>query len=421
VPARGRVRIGYWARHDPVPARHPEVSVFAPTSSSVVVLLLLACAALLFAVMRARFWVVQVAAGVGVVALGVTTGVVAVNDYFGYYTSWSEAYAGTFGGATATKDTIDTRQTGSASIRGGRVVSINLPGHDSGINRRGLVYLPPQYGMPQYRTVRFPVVELMHGTPGSPRSWTVEFDLARTVDTLLAQRAIGPMVFVMPDVTQGQSQQECLNYAGVRDDTYVSHDVVADVEHRFRVTHDRSQWAAVGYSSGGYCAANLALRHRHDYGAVASLDGYYWPADGPAIRRLAGDPIAQRQNDPLGIVETLRTGTVPMPQFWVSAGTGSADDYHSAKAFVTALSRFEGVTFVAQPGANHNFYAWRDQLQQALRWVWSAVTPPALRVEFPTGGPVRTATVGPDARATLRSKHPDVYHPPAVPRGTTAR
>lgn len=387
--------------------------MFAPTSSSVIVALLMACAALLLAVARARYPVLKVAAGVGVVALGVTTGVVAVNDYFGYYTSWSEAYAGTFGGATATKDTIDTRQAAPAPMRSGRVFSIDLPGTESGIDRRGLVYLPPQYGLPQYRTVRFPVVELMHGTPGSPRSWTVEFGIARIIDTLLAERAIGPMVFVMPDITQGRSQQECLNYPGVRDDTYVSHDVVADVERRFRVTHDRSQWAAVGYSSGGYCAANLALRHRRDYGAVASIDGYYWPGDGPAIKRLAGNPVAQQDNDPLGLVDGLRTGTVPMPQFWVSAGTGSTDDYDSAKTFVTALSRFEGVTFVAQPGANHNFYAWRDQIPQALRWVWSSIAAPALRVEFPTGGPVRTAVVGHDARAARASKDRDTYHPPA--------
>lgn len=389
--------------------------MFAPTSSSVVVLLLLACAALLVAVVRAGHWAVKSVAAVAVVGLGMMTGIVAVNDYFGYYTSWSEAYAGTFGGATPTKDTIDTRQTGVAPTRNGRLISVDLPGRDSHINRRGLVYLPPQYGLPEYRTVRFPVVELMHGTPGSPRSWTVEFDIARIIDTLLAQRAIGPMVFVMPDITEGRSEQECLNYATVRDDTYVSHDVVTDVESRFRVTRDRSQWAAVGYSSGGYCAANLALRHRHDYGAVASLDGYYWPGDGPAIARLAGDPTAQRDNDPLGLVEALRTGTVPMPQFWISAGTGDSDDYYSAKDFVGALSRFEGVTFVAQPGATHNFYAWRDQIPRALRWVWSAIAPPALRVEFPTGGPASTATVRPDARAARRPKRPPTFHPPVAP------
>ena len=175
-------------------------------------LLLLACAVLLVVVVRARLWVFKALAGVGVVALGMSTGVVAVNDYFGYYTSWSEAYAGTFGGATATKETIDTRQAGAAPMRSGRLLSVDLPGAASGINRRGLVYLPPQYGLRQYRTVRFPVVELMHGTPGSPASWTVEFDIARMIDTLLAQRAIGPMVVVMPDMTQGHSEQECLNY-----------------------------------------------------------------------------------------------------------------------------------------------------------------------------------------------------------------
>lgn len=388
--------------------------MLAPTSSSVVFLLLFACAGLLVVVVRARYWAVKATAGVGVVAVAMATGVVGVNDYFGYYTSWSEAYAGTFGGANVTTDTVDTRQVGAAPMRTGRLLSIDLPGQKSHIDRRGLVYLPPQYGLRQYRTVRFPVVELMHGTPGSPRSWTAEFDIAHTIDTLLAKRAIGPMVFVMPDVTAGRSQQECLDYGRVRDDTYVSHDVVVDVQRRFRVTHDRSQWAAVGYSSGGYCAANLALRHRHDYGAVASMDGYYWPGDGPAIKRLAGDPVSQRNNDPLAIADGLSSGTVPMPQFWISAGTASRDDISGARTFAAALSRLEGVTLVAQPGANHNFYAWRDQIQQGLRWVWSAVAPPALRVEFPTGGPVRTTTVPKDPRAFRHAQHRPAAHPPGT-------
>jgi hypothetical protein len=209
----------------------------------------------------------------------------------------------------------------------------------------------------------------------------------------------------MPDISAGRSEQECLNYGAVRDETYVLHDVYNDVVHRFRVSHDRAEWAAVGYSSGGYCAANLALRHRHAFGAVASMDGYYWPDDGPAIKRLAGDPAAQRANDPLAIARALPDGTVPISQFWISAGTGSSDDLHAARTFVTALERLEGVTFVAQPGARHNFYAWRDQIPSALRWVWPAIAPPQLRVDFPTGAPLRTATVRRDVRANRRSHH----------------
>lgn len=160
----------------------------------------------------------------------------------------------------------------------------------------------------------------------------------------------------------------------------------------------------MGYSSGGYCAANLALHHRSSFGAVASMDGYYWPSDGPAIKRLAGDPSAQQANDPLTTAERLPAASVPLPQFWISAGSGSAGDSHAAKSFIRALQRLQHVNYVVQPHAAHNFYPWRDQIPGALKWLWTAIAPPALRVEFPTGSAVTKTTVAADPHAVRHAK-----------------
>ena len=345
-----------------------------------------------------------------------SSGIVVVNDYFGYYTSWSDAYEGTFGGPPGpTALAIDTRHPGVIRDQTGRLFSFRLPGAKSHINRDGLVYLPPQYFLHRYRTVRFPVVELLHGTPGSPANWQYQLHIASTIDTALARRMIGPMVFVMPEISPRHPEQECLNYGQVRDDTYVSQDVPNDIRHRFRVSRDPAQWALAGYSSGGYCAANLALRHRRDFGAVASMDGYYWPSDGPAIRRLGANAAANLANDPLAEAEGLPDAAVPMPQFWISAGSGGSDDLHAARSFVAAMQRLERVTFVVQPGAKHNFYAWRDQLPGALSWLWQAIAPPQLRVAFPSAGSASTATVKADRRST-NYRAPTHYPPAARPK-----
>lgn len=332
----------------------------------------------------------------------------AVNDSFGYYTTWSDAYAGTVGGASAAQPaaTVDTRRAGLLPTSNGRLVTVHLPGHASHINRSGYVYLPAQYGLARYRTTRFPVVELLHGTPGGPWNWRDQLRIAATIDSLMTHRDIGPMVFVIPQISQGPAQ-ECLNYGTVRDETYVAHDVPADIRKHFRVSRSGAEWALMGYSSGGYCAANLALHHRSDFGAVASLDGYYWPSDGPARKRLAGDLPAQQANDPLTTVQRLPAASVPLPQFWISAGSGSADDSHAARTFVAALQRLEHVDYVVQPHAGHNFYAWRDQIPAALTWLWTAIAPPALRVNFPTGSAVTTTTVTADPRAV---RHPTPHH-----------
>lgn len=387
--------------------------MLSPTSPLVVIVLFAVAAGFLVLVVRARHLVTKIVSGAAVIAVSLFTGAVLVNDSFGYYTTWSAAYTDSFGGAQrAPAVTVDTRKPGVIDTPNGQLVTVNMPGHASHINRHGYVYLPPQYNLSRYRHIRFPVVMLLHGTPGGPWNWREQLHIAATIDSMMARRDIGPMVFVMPNISSGRAQ-ECLNYGAVRDETYVAKDVPADISHRFRVSRDRSQWAMLGYSSGGYCAVNLALHHRRDFGAAASMDGYYWPADGPAIKRLAGDPRAQQFNNPLATVERLPPASVPLPQFWISAGSGSADDLHAASAFVGALQNLEHVDFVTQPGAAHNFYAWRDQIPGALAWLWRAIAPPSLRVEFPTGGAVSKTTVPADPRAVR--KHRPVTSPPGHP------
>ena len=393
--------------------------MLGPTSPLVVIFLVAVAGGFLVLVARARHLATKLVSGIAVIAVSLFTGAVLVNDSFGYYTTWSSAYTDSFGGAQrAPAVTVDTRKPGVLDTPNGQLITVNLPGHTSHINRHGYVYLPPQYSLSRYRHIRFPVVMLLHGTPGGPWNWREQMHIAATIDSMMARRIIGPMVFVMPQVSSGPAQ-ECLNYGNVQDETYVAKDVPADIAGKFRVSRDRSQWSMLGYSSGGYCAVNIALHHRRNFGAAASMDGYYWPADGPALKRLAGDPRAQQFNDPLATVEHLPAASVPLPQFWISAGTGSADDLHAARTFVGALQRLEHVNFVTQAGAAHNFYAWRDQIPVALAWLWLAVAPPILRVKFPTGGAVSQTTVAADPRAVRKHRpatSPPVHPPSAAPQ-----
>lgn len=393
--------------------------MLGPTSPLVVLLLLSSAVALLVGVVLFRAWAAKVVAGLAALVLAVSTGVVLVNDSFGYYTSWGDAYAGTFGAGTGlTTTSVDTRRDDGVPQRPGRLVSVVLAGRASHITRRGLIYLPPQYGEWRYRNVRFPVVELLSGTPGGPWNWSNQMHIAATADGLLAHRQIGPMVLVMPLISTG-TPEECLNYGAVDDDTYLAKDVPADVRQHYRVSRDPAQWALFGFSSGGYCAANLALRHRYSFGAAAAMDGYFWPSDGPAGARLAGSATATLANDPLARADALPAGSAPLPQFWVSAGSGNGDDLHSAKAFVTALQRLERVTYLVQPGGRHNFYAWNDQDPAALAWLWSAIAPPDLRVAFPTSGPAQRGTVAADPLASRHRFIPRAHRPTTDTARTT--
>ncbi len=144
-----------------------------PTSSVLIVLLLGGCAGLLVLVVRMTHWAVRVACGASVVALAMLTGAAEVNAHYGYYTSWAPLINDLAGNRQALGLTDGTVRVGSHQVRAGTVEQIALPGRRSKINRLGLIYLPPQYNDPKFSHVRFPVVELLHGSPGKPSNWVV--------------------------------------------------------------------------------------------------------------------------------------------------------------------------------------------------------------------------------------------------------
>jgi enterochelin esterase-like enzyme len=310
-----------------------------------------------------------------------------VNDYFGYYQTWSQL-AADFSGNYASF-TVHAANRADPVAGGGRLERVVLPGRRSGITRPALVYLPPQYFQARYHRIRFPVVELLHGTPGSPTSWVVHLDVVRLVDALISRHLIGPMVLVMPTMSVGRHFQECVNAPGALDDTYITQDVRTAVEARFRVSHVPAEWGIAGYSSGGYCAANLAMRHRGSFGAAGIMDGYFRPQDGPAAAALHYNPVAEAANNPIRLAAMLPAGASPLPAFWMSAGTGNAADLAGAKAFAAALHGIERVPLFLEPNAGHNFYAWAPALPHVFPWLWEQLAPPRLRVRFPIAGGVQ--------------------------------
>lgn len=370
-----------------------------PDSTFLVVLLLLASGALVWVAIRFRHLAVKIGTGVLAVALAVMSGIAMVNDYYGYYQTWSQL-ASDFTGSYSHFAPLPTSRRDTVSSGHGHMESVLLPGRASGISRRGFVYLPPQYFEAKYAHVRFPVVELLHGSPGNPGNWVVQFNLAGIMDELIAKNLVGPMIVVMPAMNAGTRSQECVDAPGARDDTYISQDVPQDIRAHFRATTIPAEWGIGGYSSGGYCAANLALRHPADFGAAGIMDGYFRPTDGPAAAALHFNASAEAQNDPLTAAAHLARGTGPLPALWVSSATGHSKYARGAQAFVAALRGVEAVTFVRQPGAGHNFYAWRAVVPHLLSWMWTQLAPPELRVQFPIAGSANDSVVVPPLKSS---------------------
>lgn len=356
-----------------------------PNSNVLLVLLLLVGAGLIFAAVKIRFILVKVLSGLLAMVMSMAAGMAIVNDYYGYYQTWSQLTAD-LNGSYSNFNSAPTLTRSPTGLLAGSLRTIQLPGHKSGINRSGIIYLPPQYFEKQYAHTRFPVIELLHGSPGNPGNWVRAFNLKYRLDSLIGQGLMGPVIAVLPDFNSGHHYQECVDAPGALDDTYITQDVRTDIVNHYRASTVPAEWGIAGFSSGGYCAANLSLRHQADFGAVGIMDGYFRPTDGPAARALHGDPLLMAANNPLEAARHLPAGTRPLPAFWLSAGTGEASDVVAAEAFVGAMRGVEQVTLIREHGAGHNFNSWRAVVAPMLTWMWTQLAPPELRVQFPPTG-----------------------------------
>jgi S-formylglutathione hydrolase FrmB len=360
--------------------------MLGPDSRLLTALLVIVSVALLVAAIRFRLLPVKALCGALSIVVAMTGGIAAVNYYYGYYTTWGQLWADFHGGTGNLGVISAATTTTTTTLASGRIGWVSLPGKLSGYSRRGLVYLPPQYGEARYARVRFPVVELFHGTPGSPLSWNTVLKIGQVADSLLAAHLIGPMVLVMPAINgTGHNYQDCVNSPTLKDETYLTLDVRSDLLAHYRVSHDPSEWGLTGYSSGGYCTANLALRHRGSFGAAAVIEGYYRATDGPAGIALKHSQPLENANSPLYLAERLTADSSPVPAFWVAAGTNDKADYKPATTFVTALDRVEQVPFFKLNAAD-TANAWAAAVPAALTWLWQQLAPPDLRVMFPVRG-----------------------------------
>jgi S-formylglutathione hydrolase FrmB len=385
--------------------------MLGPESRVLIALLIAVSAGLIVAAVRLRLLPVKILCGTLSIVIAMTGGIAVVNYYYGYYTSWGQLYADFHGSATGNLGTVSA--TSTTSLGSGRIGWVTLNGKLSGYNRPALVYLPPQYIQAKYAHVRFPVVELFHGTPGSPKAWLTALHISQVADELIAKHLIGPMILVMPSINAStHDAQDCVDSPSINDETYLTKDVRSDVLAHYRASEDSYEWGVSGYSSGGFCAANLALRHPTSFGAAAVINGYFRAVDGPAADALKHSQPLENAYSPLYLAEKLTPSSSPVPAFWVAAGTNDKQDYKPAQLFVDALDREQQVPFITLHNVADTANGWSTALPGALTWLWQQLASPDLRVMFP----VRTYNIH-DLNTTLNV--PPAKRGPVVCRPAT--
>jgi hypothetical protein len=341
-------------------------------------------------------------------------GIAVVNKYYDYYQTWGALFSDVTGsGAQAVPElalpgsptrpgTLGQAITKSASTglsaQSGFLFRVSVTGRTSHLTRDVWVYLPPQYFQPAYRHFRFPAIELLHGSPGSPNAWIHVMDMIPVYLGLLAARQATPAVFVMPETNGGaQYALQCLNIPphGPKDMTFISTEVPDWASRNLRVMPPGPAWGIAGYSEGGYCAANIGLQDARRFGSAGIMSGYFAPSSGrvPAGGRpgappvsvanvFAGYPKLAAVNTPQLYIQRFPVGE-QMPTLWLAVGGSDRIDLLAARAFQRyALIRLAHVPLMVVKGGGHEAAVWRAALPPLLKWMTPQLTAAIRRVEM---------------------------------------
>ena len=226
------------------------------------------------------------------------------------------------------------------------------------------VVLPPGYSRITNRKIRYPVLYLLHGWNAHYDSWLKETALA----TYASEHKL---IIITPEGDNGWYTDSAA-VPSDQNETYITRELIPDVDKRFRTVTDRSGRAVAGYSMGGYGALKLGLKHPEMFSFVASMSGAldvtertdntsimqtFGELNSPTrqandVQRLARDFPSDRQN--------------VLPYFYLDCGT--EDTWLEVNnQFASTLSARKIAHNYSQPQGGHYWSYWDTQVRQVLR------------------------------------------------------
>lgn len=232
-----------------------------------------------------------------------------------------------------------------------------------------MVYLPPSYHTPQAHSRRYPVLYLLHGSPGSIRDWLTAGKADESANTLLTTNKTAELILIMPD---GNGRPDMASeWANSPDhqqliENYVSYTVVRYVDQHYRTLPDAAHRAIGGLSMGGFGAMNVAIHHPEIFGSVIALGGYY-VAEGAVWGR---DAAYEKANSPLDTI--VQDKAAWKLHIYLGAATSDRPYYADTLQFANTLTHLHiPYTLDIQPGS-HSWAVWQTQLYHAMSWLsWS--------------------------------------------------
>lgn len=219
-----------------------------------------------------------------------------------------------------------------------------------------VVIVPDLYSETQ---ANFPVVYLLHGYSGNYLDWITKVpELTRYVDEF-------HLIIVCPDGGFSSWYFDSPVDTTMRYETFMTHELVPEIDARYRTIPDRSHRALCGLSMGGHGALYLAIRHQDEFGAAAAISGGVdilpFPHNWDIAKRLGDEATHQdvwRAHSVIDLVDSLKNGALRIA---LDDGTGDIFIKENRALHQKLLSLHIDHDYTERPGG-HTWEYWRNAI-----------------------------------------------------------
>ncbi|GAA2426851.1 alpha/beta hydrolase-fold protein [Actinomadura vinacea] len=310
-----------------------------------------------------------------------------MNGYFLFYVTWGDLLGTTGGGPGKVREGAPGSPGAAAGRplprvisplgatsglrsddRDGRLDEVTIPGPRTGLRVKAYVYLPPQYFQPRFERRRFPVTLVLAGYPGDPRGIIKRQGMLKDASTGIKTGRIQPTVYVITrSMVAPPRDTECTDVpGGPQAESFFSQDVPEAIADTYRVAAGSQGWGVMGQSTGGYCAAKLAMRHSDRFAAGASLGGYLRAVQDRSTGDLYGGSRQVRDDNDL--IWRLEHRPAP-PVSLLLAQTEQGPEFDQAQRFVKAAKPPLQVATLFPRDGGHNLRTFQRLTPELLRWM----------------------------------------------------
>ena len=242
----------------------------------------------------------------------------------------------------------------------GKLETITYNSKSIGVDRKAVVYTPPNYDPKQ----KYPVLYLMHGIGGNETHWTTLCAANKILDNLIADEKAVPMIIVMPngrataEPPSGNIMSDFNYYAFFEKD--LLQDLMPYIESHYSVLKDRDHLAITGLSMGGGQGLNFGINN---------IDRFAW---------VGGFSSAPNLQQPNILIPKIQQAKDKLSLLWIGCGdkdnliTGSWNLHQGL-----AAAKIDHVWYLESgvhevPVWNNNLYLFAQMLFKPV----GSVTPP---------------------------------------------